>query len=1003
MKIENQFFDKIAKAAQDVYKKTEAVFGEKQTSNDKGVIYGGSSVDAPIFAGEKSTALGTEEIGKNPVKESASYLGNTMTKEDYEAYMEEAGNLEDTEIETIVTVVDKIRINLATYCQDFQGELDGVSKEAVEQIVGNPAFAATIAGQLKEQNLPITEANFAKVMEAVSMAESLEPVNSATALYLLQNHLKPTIENLYIAEHSVGNVGTPGPSEHQYVMDGNKGYFAKTGSVDMNADLEKQIAKIIQDAGLVVDDVTIEAAQWMMENQVAVTEENLLLADQISKVAMPQDVKKLVESIVSAMANGSKPTKALLSNGNNFIRRATDAVNTVRDVTTEAIKAVVAAREAFTIENLSKWMKAPAENLTIKDTDIRVVQQYRQIEELRLQMTLDVSVRMLRKGFEIETMQLSNLVDQLKHVENEYFSTLLESAKIEANEEHVNRLASISTKLEVVKTVPEYVLASALEEKEGTITNLHDKGLALRDALARAGEAYEVLMTKPRRDMGDSIQKAFQNVDAILDDLGMEPTDSNRRAVRILGYNNMNIEPEVIRAIKAKDAEVQYMLKKLNPSVALEMIRRNINPLDMPIEEVNQIIDDIKVDLNQTGEEKYSEFLWKLEKSNDITPAEREAYVGIFRLLHQVEKSDGAVIGSLMEQNREFTMKNLMNTVRIRSHKGINIELNETTGAIEGGGIVNSITDQIERGYTERLVQQGLDLMEPGRLHQVMQKYNVMDLTLEQFVNVMSHEMENPALQKEYFEEQLKNMEQFRQTDAQVIANLQKFDLPVTFQNLLSMEGLLHKKNSFFKDIMDLEENPSELEDAFMEALGDKDSLQAVYETTSKKVERALDEKNMENGVTSLDVRVRKTLCSQWRMVTKLSREENYFIPLQTEAGYTGMHLTIAHKEEMQGKVSISMESGILGNVTAEFYVSVERISGYVATDKAEGLEILKAYDQTLQANFAGVSQNIRVDYILAAEQNISLNWEESGGEGVLTTQLYQIAKGFVENIRGVV
>ena len=43
-----------------------------------------------------------------------------------------------------------------------------------------------------------------------------------------------------------------------------------------------------------------------------------------------------------------------------------------------------------------------------------------------------------------------------------------------------------------------------------------------------------MLMTAPRTDLGDSIQKAFRNVDDILNDLDMELTDDNRRAVRFL-------------------------------------------------------------------------------------------------------------------------------------------------------------------------------------------------------------------------------------------------------------------------------------------------------------------------------------------------------------------------------------------------------------------------------------------------------------------------------------
>ena len=61
-------------------------------------------------------------------------------------------------------------------------------------------------------------------------------------------------------------------------------------------------------------------------------------------------------------------------------------------------------------------------------------------------------------------------------------------------------------------------------------------------ALEKAGVQYETLMTAPRTDMGDSIQKAFRNVDDILNDLGVEATEENRRAVRILGITEPKLQ-----------------------------------------------------------------------------------------------------------------------------------------------------------------------------------------------------------------------------------------------------------------------------------------------------------------------------------------------------------------------------------------------------------------------------------------------------------------------------
>ena len=56
---------------------------------------------------------------------------------------------------------------------------------------------------------------------------------------------------------------------------------------------------------------------------------------------------------------------------------------------------------------------------------------------------------------------------------------------------------------------------SAECRNEITVGTLAQEGKDSKAVLERAGEAYETLMTSPRSDLGDSIQKAFQNVDDV--------------------------------------------------------------------------------------------------------------------------------------------------------------------------------------------------------------------------------------------------------------------------------------------------------------------------------------------------------------------------------------------------------------------------------------------------------------------------------------------------------
>ena len=88
-------------------------------------------------------------------------------------------------------------------------------------------------------------------------------------------------------------------------------------------------------------------------------------------------------------------------------------------------------------------------------------------------------------------------------------------------------------------------------------------------------------MTEPRSDMGDSIQKAFRNVDDILQDMDLELSDENRRAVRILGYNHVEITKENIRQIRDKDDLLSGVVKEMKPARVLNMIREGDKRITM--------------------------------------------------------------------------------------------------------------------------------------------------------------------------------------------------------------------------------------------------------------------------------------------------------------------------------------------------------------------------------------------------------------------------------------
>ena len=147
------------------------------------------------------------------------------------------------------------------------------------------------------------------------------------------------------------------------------------------------------------------------------------------------------------------------------------------------------------------------------------------------------------------------LVEDLKQQEKQYYADLLSQNGVEASEENVNTFSNTIDIVEQTKWQPAYALTISSADESFQV--LHESGQTVQAEFEKVNQRYETMMTAPRADLGDNIQKAFQNVDDILADLDLELTSENQRAVRILAYNETELTVDNINMIKAADAEVQ--------------------------------------------------------------------------------------------------------------------------------------------------------------------------------------------------------------------------------------------------------------------------------------------------------------------------------------------------------------------------------------------------------------------------------------------------------------
>lgn len=964
-------------------------------------------------------------------KAQMAVLAETTSPEDYKKMQEEGFSLDDTTSNKIVTVTDKIKAQLAKAGVDISAFGDDLDFEQLAQITGSPELAAQIADSLREADLPLTDDNFKQIAETVDMADSLSSLDDGAVKYLIDNQLEPTVQNIYFARHSA-SAGYM-PAEQQ----------------DISSFLP-QVKNVIASAGLEVNDDTIATSKWMLENDIPLTKENLTYAQALRQTELTTSAENVAALAAEAVSEGKSAQDAVILSGYTWMEQAQNAVDTVENATDEDLVYIVEKGLPLTLDSLREAAANRVSESTVQDADGNYTQKgqqlltaRRQLEEIRLAMTAEANYRLLKQGISIDTEPLVKLVEQLKDQENEYYRNLLMSEGVDATKEQVELFGEVDKKVTDMRYVPAYVLGMK-DADVSTINGVHEAGTELKTSFEKASRQYETLMTAPRADLGDSIQKAFRNVDDILNDLGMELTDENRRAVRILGYNSIDITRDSVLTMKAADEEVQRVFKNMTPAVVTQMIKRGINPLEMDFTSLNQEAESIKSEeLGGEDYRKFSEYLWKMEQNHKISEEERSSYIGIYRLIRQVENTDGAAIGALIQQGAPLTMKNLLTAVRSekRSSK-MDYSVDYNFEGVSGTSKGSSITDQIEAAYQNNCLKDASELLTPERakvlFEQDMEWENMTPEELKAVLTQAGEQADESSIDADYAKEQLAQLEQAANADESIYRILDKYDIPNTVSNVLAMESMLNQRNQMFRKIFgsstadhngddqvdaeDLEAIKQELLEEFGEAVSEPADMAVAQEKLGELAENVMKTMINSDHVTSLDVRDMKMLSAQLSVNSILAKEEQYAVPVMVNDELMNVSVKIVRGVDKKGIVDIMMESELRGKIAATFQAKEDGIHGLIATDSEETAELFKGQTQDLSDLLGGENDDV-TELHCAHIPDLDLNHFSMGAFGVdakeetqlsdsqkaenrdtyrvQTSRLYGIAEHFIKAVKG--
>lgn len=849
-------------------------------------------------------------------------------------------------------------------------------------------------------------------------------VGNNDILYLLKNKMPLNQENLYKAHYSgQQSRQTSGATEEQGQTQAIQAWN------ELPRTLQAQLQHIIEQAGIPVDNQSMGGAAQMIANDIPVTTDSMrAYMEMQAQVGTSMDALPTGEQMQAQQEQDITDKADRLQQAVESLTE-TDIIETVRAGKPLTIAAMLAAREdaagagnaGHSNAETGKWadQNHPQSDLKLSmgmtQQSLREVTALRQLEELRLSMTQQAAVRMLKQDINIDTRDLSQVVANLRSVEAQMTRELFARNGVAATEENITvytelqrdmqaigdasvvrlgslfdaeRLANAATDTEAVQLQSNTDRGNALrmisvrglatlvagEEvgEQGTVVPSGELAMAGNGSQTAGGSSdtirrpanfaamereYDALGTAPRADMGDSIRKAFANVDAILQDMNLPADAEHERAVRILGYNSIAITEENLQQVLQYDREVNDLITACQPGAVLSMIRDGINPLDLSVDELNRTLRDRNYQAGVKETEDFATFLRDVERRGEISLEERSGYIGIYRVLKKLERSGDREAGYLFANGSRLTVRNLITAMRSRKAAGMDVSVDDDFGLLTGMQTHGTKMDaQIEAAF---LHEAELDAQEDDRENA---KTIETAQDAEDAVNPWQEIEEDDVLTEteQFLQEQ--NLEESALNTQAANMILRGTDTPesMNIYNLLAqVMKNLHFEDHTTEDAVDTETGAMARSlagedidltfepDSLLEQLGRGDDLSLTYEDLQQQLVEQMYTQAQVGGTQTVDFHNLKLVQAGFRILGSMAKRQQYRIPIATETGTKLVNLTLQSGTDQSGTIDIQLPSARFGRLSATLYMDAQgHCTGTVYTDTMDGNAALQMQEE---------------------------------------------------------
>lgn len=718
----------------------------------------------------------------------------------------------------------------------------------------------------------------------------------------------------------------------------------------------QEVSSVLKLNGIREDTTSIWAANMLMMYDIGVNPENVL------KLQNMQSAIGALDKQYTGSLTGE--TVLIGTSGINYTEQDVEQMTEdLENVTEQDIKQIVQEGKPINIKVLRQSIHKRAKQV-LKGKHKRILeeqqgdlatQEHLQVKEIKQQLemiTKRLTVESARKISERMPLESSLLIDIVSQIRNiaveEAKDIMIESGVVTSDSNIKIMMATMAAKEKIENHFIETIGIQVATEENSNLSEI-------QAALIK----YTENETKPKQQFGEDIKKVINQIEQLLKNQGIIPSEINKEAAKALIKGGLDVSQEHLGAIQSIVVKLNTFLQEMTPRVAATIIKEGMNPYKLTIDQMIRFIEQRKI----SGlENNIAETLVTMEENQEITRIQREALVGLYRIVQGVSQEKEAVMGYLFKNKLPMTLENLEKATKtIKKRKGLHLLVDDSLGEREEIKYKHRTAKQLlERGEdASKEVLENIKHIEQRVLREVREE-QLYPYIKEQFKKILGESNRMHILPKSFLEK----IEKIKQVDKEVMHSLVAHKIPVTLNNIYWMSQLRQHPDMYEKLMNESglikEEWPEDLKEV-------EQQIEEMVEQSSHLKEEALVEGEINQ------YKKYKALEELMSLQKHRMKEEGmYQIPFVVEGSKKWVNLYI-HKEERSKqyhkkhvKVTITYPTEHAGMIKAYIDIKDKEIKFNIKTNQQESHKKIQDQQEKL------VKKLIELGYSIEDKMNES-------------------------------